>query len=109
MKADEVKPYKWTQDGNYPILPIFESEEYSIIWGKYENEKRLGVRWNGDENNLRGFPGQGAYPTWYIEPDFVAILILEKLLGESTDRVDSQYKYYVRNIHIAIEEISNKK
>ena len=47
MRANEVRPQKWLLDVNYPIRVLYDDGDYSAIWGKYENIKALGVRWNG--------------------------------------------------------------
>ena len=77
MKANEVAPQKWRQDLSYPIRVLYDDGKYSVIWGKYEDTKSLGVRWNGGTDV--GYPGQGAHPTWYVEPDFIAISILQRI------------------------------
>ena len=41
-----------------------------LIWaddGVHE-ETALGIRWNGDEENPRGFPSSGSQPVWFIVP-----------------------------------------
>lgn len=105
MKAEKVKPKDWLTDENYPIRIVFESdkENYSVIWGKYKNEKKLGVRWNGITS--RGYPGQGEHPTWYVEPDFLATAILQRLLTLS---IDSEQTEYLDNLKFAINELTNK-
>ena len=74
MRAEEVRPQKWLWDENYSIRVLYDDGDYSVIWGKYENVRALGVRWNGGTDV--GYPGQGGHPTWYVEPDFIAIAIL---------------------------------
>jgi hypothetical protein len=103
MKANEVRPQKWLWDENYPIRILYDDDEYSVIWGKYENVKALGVRWNGGTDV--GYPGQGGHPTWYVEPDFIAIAILQRLL---TLAVDNNDREYLDNIIFAIQELRNK-
>ena len=107
MNAKDVKPNNWFWDKNYPILILYEDyeeENYSIIWGKYKGVKALGVRWNGKAKE-RGFPGQGAYPTWYVEPDFIAIHILQQILTVANDNNETKY---LANIKIALKELKNK-
>lgn len=103
MKAKEVRPQKWLWHENYPIRILYDNSEYSVIWGKYENTKALGVRWNGGKDV--GYPSQGGYPTWYIEPDFIAITILENLL---TLTLKNNKEEYLKNINFAIQELKNK-
>ena len=99
MKAQEVVPQKWLWDATYPIRVLYDDGDYSVIWGKYETTKALGVRWNGGTDI--GYPGQGAHPTWYVEPDFIAIAILQRIL---TLAIDNDEKEYLENIMFAINE-----
>jgi hypothetical protein len=101
MKAEDVIPQKWNHE-DYPIRVLYDDGDYSIIWGRYEKNRALGVRWNGEDT---GYPGQGAYPTWYVEPDFIAISILQRILLLAIDDKDETY---LDNIHFAIQELSDK-
>jgi|GEM_PF-1615509 len=105
MKAIKVQPKDWLLDENYPIRILFDSDEenYSVIWGKYKKHKALGVRWNGGVN--RGYPGQGGHPTWYVEPDFIAIAILQRILILA---LDNGLTKYLDNIKFAISELTEK-
>jgi len=105
MKAKKVIPKDWLWDENYPIRILFENDEenYSVIFGKYKNNKSVGVRWNG--GTTRGYPGQGGHPTWYIEPDFLAITILQRILILAIDNNDTKY---LDDILFAINELSVK-
>ena len=105
MRASEVRPKDWLWHENYPIRILFESEEenYSIIWGKYQNTRALGVRWNGGTE--RGYPGQGGHPTWYVEPDFISIVILQRLQILAIESGDLQFW---DNIEFAISELKDK-
>lgn len=55
-------------------------EGFSAIWGRFDNDDNfcLGARWNGGEDE-RGYPGQGAYPLWFVIPDYLALSMLERL------------------------------
>ena len=101
MTADKVRPQKWFWHANYPIRILYDDGEYSVIWGKYENTKALGVRWNGGTDV--GFPNQGGYPTWYIEPDFIAIGIIKNLLIDNDNDTE-----YLDNINFAMRELTKK-
>lgn len=105
MKADEVNPNKWQWDANYPIRVLYDDDEYSVIWGKYEKKKSLGVRWNSGLNDNIGFPKQGKSPTWFIEPDFIAVSILHRLLTKVID--SNENEAYLENIIFAINELNN--
>jgi hypothetical protein len=104
MKAIKVQPKDWQWDASYPIRILFDSDEenYSIIWGKYKNHKALGVRWNGGVS--RGYPGQGGHPTWYVEPNFIAITILQRL---QTMAIDTGETKYLDDINFAITELAD--
>jgi len=104
MNAKKVKPQKWIEDDKYPIKVLYDDGEYSVIWGKYENTIALGSRWNGRNN--AGYPKQGKYPTWYVEPDFIAISILQRLLTLSVDKNDTTY---LDNLLFAINEMALKE
>ncbi|HRO97561.1 MAG TPA: hypothetical protein PLY79_10905 [Ferruginibacter sp.] len=101
MQAQEVNPNDWNLDENYPIRVLYDDGEFSIIWGMYQNRKSLGTRWNGGIE--RGFPGQGAHPTWYIEPPFIAIAILQRIFTLALDTTDHKY---IENIKFAISELT---
>lgn len=105
MRATDVKPKDWYWDESYTPRILFESNEenYSVIWGKYKNIKALGVRWNGGTE--RGYPGQGGHPTWYVEPDFIAISIIQRLLNLA---LENQNNDYLGNIRFALTELIDK-
>jgi hypothetical protein len=103
LKVKEVRPQKWLWDENYPIRILFDDGEYSVIWGKYENNRALGVRWNGVADV--GYPGQGGNPTWYVEPDFIALSILQRIL---TLAIDNNDREHLDDIHFAIRELTDK-
>jgi hypothetical protein len=116
LNAEEVTPKKWTE-----IKVLFDDDEYSVICGKYQNDFCHGVRWNGYEES-KGYPGQGSYPTWYVEPPFLTLPILNHLFIEviknpgvgdieniryAINRFVSQYKekYYLteHDVNFAID------
>lgn len=103
MNAIDVKPKDWLWDQKYPIRVLYDDGDYSVIWGKYQHTPALGVRWNGGLE--RGYPGQGGHPTWYVEPDFIAVAILHRLLTSALDRGDTTY---ISNIQFAINELNIK-
>jgi hypothetical protein len=99
MDAKDVQPGKWLWDNSYLPVVLFDDGDYSVIWGKYKNIPSLGTRWN------YSFPSQGGNPTWFIEPDFVASAILQRLLTNAIDSGD--YTYY-DNIVFAMSELMKK-
>ena len=74
--GSEVRPKRWSN-----VIDLYDDGEYSVIWGSYDESetKSLGVRWNGSDNN-RGYPSQGKYPLWYVEPDFLVKAIILDLI-----------------------------
>ena len=104
MDATNVRPQKWFQDKTYPIKVLFDDGDYSIIWGKFENNIAMGVRWNGGDV---GYPRQGVYPTWYVEPDFIAIGIIQNILTKAIDKPNCSY-YHIENINFALKELTRK-
>lgn len=58
---------------------LFDDDEFSAVWGEYHSNLCLGTRWNGDNDDERGYPGQGAYPLWFVVPDYLTLSTLERL------------------------------
>ncbi len=104
MNSTLVNPEKWLHDPNYPIRILYDDGEYSVIWGKYEGTPALGARWNGPGVE-RGHPGQGSYPTWFVEPDFLAGPILKEILYLT---VNSSDRSRLSDIEFAIQELEQK-
>lgn len=73
--VNNVRPKRWSNP-----VSLFDNGEYALIWGAFDGYQTLGVRWNGDIDSPRGYPGQGSHPTWYNEPDFLVKPILNELL-----------------------------
>jgi hypothetical protein len=105
MNAIDVRPAKWLQNPTYPIRVLYDDGEYSAIWGQYEDSPALGTRWNVSDNSDMGYPNTSGNPTWYVEPDFFAIVILQRLQTLAIDTND--FKYY-DNILFAINELAEK-
>jgi hypothetical protein len=38
----------------------------------YDEEPRIGMRWNGTDDDPLGYPSVRNYPVWFIVPDFFA-------------------------------------
>jgi len=100
MNPHDVKPNAWTE-----IEVIFNdtNQEYSAIWGKFNGTYCLGTRWNG-ELDQRGYPGQGEYPLWFVEPDFLTVPILQRLflLSLKNRLIDSNGELYSDKLERAI-------
>lgn len=85
--AFKVRPDKWEDDS---IIVLYDDNKFSVIWGKFKDndEKVLGIRWNDS------FPSQGAYPTWFVVPEFLNQGILDSILkklqeGDLPDKNES--------------------
>ncbi len=61
----------------YHVFPIKE-EGFSFAVLKYGTQLRIGIRWDGEENEL-GYPHSYGYPTWFIIPKSVAISYAQKI------------------------------
>lgn len=113
MRAINVTPEKWRD-----IKIIYDDGEYSVIWGKYEGKDALGARWNGEDNAAVGYPNQGGNPTWYVEPDFISIAILQKLFSMYVAAKKSELNledknrilefWNLDNLKIAMGELTDK-
>ena len=99
----EVRPHKWSN-----VIDLFDNGWYSAIWGSYEesNERCLGVRWNGDNaDDPNGYPKQGVFPLWYVEPHIlhrpILLALQQELVNSPSLRRTPEYQ---RNIIIALGE-----
>lgn len=101
--AKSIIPQAW-KDEEYPVKVLYDNDGYSVIWGKYHGQKSLGVRWS-QGHNKRGYPGQGKYPTWYVEPEFLILPILNKLLDMA---IQENRKDKIELIVYAIKEFSEE-
>ncbi len=105
MNALDVRPAKWLQDPNYLPKVLYDDGEYSVIWGKYEGTPALGTRWNEGEDGVLGFPNRFGHAAWFVEPDFIATAIIQRLLTLAIDTKDLEY---IDNLNFAIHELSVK-
>ncbi len=101
--GDKVRPQKWSD-----VLDLYDDGDHSAIWGYYEdlddgNRRRLGVRWNGWDDHV-GYPHQGAYPLWHVEPWFVTKQILLTLLATVVQSNFPKRATYIQNIKTALDE-----
>ena len=79
-------PFEVYRDGKWSeIWILFYDENYSVISGMYEKERRrLAERWNGPLSDLPlGFPIDTTQRSaWYLIPEFLEVPILHALLDE---------------------------
>ena len=76
--AINVRPGRWAN-----ITVLFDDGYYSAAWGDFSGKGQttrscLGVRWNG-EPGKPGYPNQGKFSLWHVEPDFLTPAILHRL------------------------------
>lgn len=107
MEAKDVRPQKWLWDEDYEPIVLYDDGEYSAVWGKYENSKCLGVRYNISANGSTvGYPSQGANPLWYIEPHFLVLPLLDEFLRLAKEEGETEYE---KNIEFAKKEFLRKQ
>src|ERR1017187_7280926 len=46
--------------------------EWAVAILTYDNERNVGLRWNGTDADPLGYPSVRNYPVWFIVPDFFA-------------------------------------
>jgi len=106
MQPNLVNPADWQ---NHEV--IFDDGDFSAVWGQYKGIFCLGTRWNGDGNDERGYPGQGAYPLWFIIPEYLTLSVLERLntISIQSDLRDDNNQAYSDNINATIREFLNSR
>ncbi len=57
---------------------IYECDSFSIASIIWDNVNRIGIRWNGKENEI-GYPQSCGRPTWFILPKPVALAFVESI------------------------------
>src|SRR5215216_4999812 len=70
MDPLQVNPAAWQ---NHEV--IFNDDEFSGVWGQYKGNYCLGIRWNGDTADERGYPGHGPYPPWFVVPEYLTLSV----------------------------------
>lgn len=87
--------------GKLELLYIVEDgaetgKGYSIAKLKWKNVEAYGIRYDGDNEEDKGFPttGKGYQPAWFILPEAVAYPYLRMLLTQKdiSFRLDSMLK-----------------
>lgn len=83
--GNSVRPKKWTN-----VIVLYDDGISSLIFGAYEQNKCLGIRWNGDQNNPKdvGYPKQGKYPLWFVLPKWIKrqVLLVIKMNSASNQK-----------------------
>jgi hypothetical protein len=96
--GSDVRPLKWED-----VIDLYDDGQYSAIWGRYEGNPCLGVRWNGAEGEC-GYPSQGGNPLWYVEPEFTTKQILLTLLDRANTETGQRRDEYVQNVLTALRQ-----
>jgi hypothetical protein len=75
MKPENVNP------SNFKVEYIlFDNEEFSIAYGKWEGKDySIAMRWNGNENDP-GYPQLFGNPVWFLITNDLKIPIIKSLL-----------------------------
>ena len=60
------------------IYKVFPEKYFSLAVLKYGEQTRIGIRWDGEDNEL-GYPHSYGYPTWFILPKNVGIYYAKQL------------------------------
>lgn len=103
--GSEVRPKRWSK-----VLDLYDDGAYSAIWGTYKDTKTrsvrcLGVRYNRHDASELGYPSQGKYPSWYVEPPIMTGVILEQLHSLVEQMTENPRKNgWLDNIRTALDE-----
>jgi hypothetical protein len=75
-KPDDVNPH------NFKVQQIiYNTNEFSIAWGEWEDGvMHIGMRWNG-EGTEAGYPKTFGHPVWFIIPEVLTSAMLRGVLG----------------------------
>ena len=75
---------------NHPIFEVkeenilFQDARFSVAYSYYEDELRIGMRWNGeDEESDKGYPISRTRPSWMMFHDVLAIDFLKSMIGKN--------------------------
>lgn len=63
---------------------LFQDARFSVAYSYYEDELRIGMRWNGeDEITDKGYPISRARPSWMMFYNVLAIDFLKSMIGKN--------------------------
>jgi hypothetical protein len=85
VRPQDVKSPKehWTL-----IDVLVETADWSLALGEWDGDRRLAVRWNGDDERPKGNPVSHGIPTWFVLPDeFVDLLLESSLMSPDKNRL----------------------
>jgi len=82
-----VNPEKVTPKNFTVGKVIFDHYGFSIAYGHWnvEGDERdcVGMRWNGEGDNDKGYPNHGKHSVWFVLPAELSIPILIMLLQQN--------------------------
>lgn len=85
VRPQDVKSPKehWTL-----IDVLIETADWSLALGEWDGDRRLAVRWNGDDERPKGNPVSHGMPTWFVLPDeFIDLLLESSLISSEKSRL----------------------
>lgn len=76
MNPNDVNPR------NFKVINVlFDNEEFSIVYGLWEDGKKyLAMRWNGYGEDA-GYPKTFGHPVWFLIANELKIPIIKSLVG----------------------------
>ncbi len=76
MKPENVNP------SNFKVeYVLFDNEEFSIAYGKWEGKNNcIAMRWNG-EGDDPGYPKLFSNPVWFLIDNDLKVPIIKSLIG----------------------------
>jgi len=84
MKPELVNPR------NFNVIEIiYDNDEFSIAYGKFESgDNCIAMRWNGDDEDDKGYPKTFGNPMWFIIDNRLKQLFIKSLIGEKFAKND---------------------
>jgi hypothetical protein len=83
-KPTEFKP------NNYKVNSVlFDNTEFSIVLGTWKGNKNiLAMRWNGDNEDDKGYPKTFGHPMWFIIHNDLKQPIIQALMQNDKNIID---------------------
>lgn len=81
------------------LTVLYESPEredgWSLALGQWDGQAVLGLRWNGNKKNPLGNPTSHGMPTWFIVPDDLNSILINRAGPEARKLVKIMTKWNV--------------
>ena len=83
-KPTEVNP------NNFKVKTVlFDNTEFSIVIGTWKESKNiLAMRWNGDNEDDKGYPKTFGNPMWFIIHDDLKQAIIQALMQDDKNIIN---------------------